>query len=255
MKIITINGTHKTGKTTTAIEIIKELTKRGFSVGSVKEIHAENFAIDTPGTNTDLHKRAGSDMVIARGLFETDILIPRALNIEQILDYFHHDWVICEGVEDANALKIVTGITKEDCLSKWDDRVIAVSGVFSNNHQGEFCERPVFHPVNDVEEFVNYLIKHVKRRLPSMKDECCRACNMTCHQMLIEQFLHPEKELDCVLKDLDVNVLIDEKPLNMVPFVKQIIKNNILAVVSELDGYYPHKSITVTIGPYEIKKK
>lgn len=255
MRIITINGTHKTGKTTTATGIIKELTKRGFSVGSIKEIHAENFAIDTPGSNTDLHRRAGSSMVIARGLSETDVMIPRALNIEQILDYFHHDWIICEGVEDANALKIVTGITEEDCLYKWDDRVIAVSGVYSNDHQKDLCNRPVFHPVNDIERLVDYLVKHVKPRLPSMDEACCRACNMSCHQMLIEQFLHPEKELECVLKDFDVNVLIDETPLTMVPFVKQIIKNNILAIVSELDGYYPHKNITVTIGPYEIKKK
>lgn len=255
MKIVTINGTHKTGKTTTATSIIHELTRRGCSVGSIKEIHVENFSIDTPGSNTYLHAKAGSSMVIARGLNETDVLIPQALHIEQILDFFYHDWVICEGVEDANALKIVTGITKDDCLFKWDERVIAVSGIYSNDHHGELCERPIFHPFHDIKALVDYLQIHVKPRLPSMDDACCQACTMTCRQMLVEQFHHPEKDLHCVLKNADIQVFVDDKPLTMVPFVQTIVRNNVLAIVSELNGFLPHKSITIKIGPHEISKK
>ena len=224
-------------------------------MGSVKEIHAENFAIDTVGSNTDLHKKAGASMVVARGLSETDILIPKALNIERILDFFHHDWIICEGVEDANALKIVTGITKEDCIIKWDDRVIAVSGVYSNESQGELFNRPIFHPINNIIEFVDYLQKHVQSRLPSMDDACCQACSMTCRQMLIEQFLHPENNYQCAVMNSDVEVYLDEKPLVMVPFVQTIVRNNIMAIVSELNGYEPYKTITIKVGSHEVKKK
>ncbi len=255
MRIITINGTHKTGKTTTVSAIIKELSKRGFTVGSIKEIHAESFTLDTPGSNTYLHRHAGATMVIARGLTETDILIPSAIDIERILDYFHHDWVICEGVEDANALKIVTGISRKDCLDKWDDRVIAVSGVYSNQHKGMLQQRPIFHPIEDIEALVDYLIKHVRKRLPSMDDACCQACNMTCRQLLVHQFLYPDQDLQCVLADSDVTVMIDQKPITMVPFVRQIVKNNMLAILSELDGYTPHKPISIHINPHEIKKK
>ena len=255
MKIITINGTHKTGKTTTATAIIKELKKRRFSVGSVKEIHAEGFMIDTIGSNTDLHKQAGASMVIARGINETDILIPQALDIEQILNYFHHDWVICEGVEDANALKIVTGISEQDCLDKWDQRVIAVSGVISNHQQPSLNQRPVFHPIHDIEAFVDYLIEHVSDRLPKMDDDCCKACGMTCSELLVAQFENPEKAFECVLSSCLVSVQIGEQQLTMVPFVQSLIRNNVLAIVSELNGYQPHQPITITINPYEIKKK
>lgn len=255
MNIITINGTHKTGKTTTVTAIIRELTKRRFSVGSVKEIHAETFAIDTEGSNTDLHRQAGAQMVIARGLMETDVLIPKALPIDRILDYFHHDWVICEGVEDANALKIVTGIHEQDCLDKWDDRVIAVSGVYSNHNHGTLCDRPIFHPIDDIEKLVDYLIKHVKPRLPSMDENCCNDCGLTCRQLLVQQFLHPEKELECTLSSSSVTVMINNQPIQMVPFVQTLIKNNVLAIVSELNGYQAHHPITIHINPNEIKKK
>jgi molybdopterin-guanine dinucleotide biosynthesis protein B len=255
MNIITINGIHQTGKTTTATAIIHELTKRGYTVGSIKEIHAESFAMDTKGTNTDLHRQAGASMVVARGMFETDILIPKALDIERILDYFHHDWVICEGVEDANALKIVTGISEQDCLDKWDERVIAISGIYSNKNKLPLQNRPVFHPVDDVEALVDYLIKHAKTRLPSVDDACCQACNLTCRALLVQQFLYPKKELECVLSTSNITVMIGQQPITMVPFVQTLVKNNVLAIISELEGYYPHKQITIEIKAHEIKKK
>ena len=74
MKVISICGISDSGKTTTAEHIIKELRRRGYSVGSVKEIHYDQFKMDTEGSNTDRHRRAGSQLVTARGKYETDIL-------------------------------------------------------------------------------------------------------------------------------------------------------------------------------------
>lgn len=71
MKVFSVYGITKSGKTTTIENIIRELKRRGYTVGSVKEIHYEKFAIDTEGTNTDRHRRAGAEPVTARGHFET----------------------------------------------------------------------------------------------------------------------------------------------------------------------------------------
>ena len=46
MKVFSVVGVTKSGKTTTIEQIIKEFIRRGYSVGSVKEIHFEQFAID-----------------------------------------------------------------------------------------------------------------------------------------------------------------------------------------------------------------
>ncbi|MEG0019166.1 MAG: molybdopterin-guanine dinucleotide biosynthesis protein MobB, partial [Oscillospiraceae bacterium] len=69
MRIFTVRGITKSGKTTTIEKVISELKKRGYSVGSVKEIHYKQFKIDPEGTNTDRHKKAGSELVTARGDF------------------------------------------------------------------------------------------------------------------------------------------------------------------------------------------
>lgn len=58
------------------------------------------------GSNTWRHKQAGSEMIVARGFKETDILIPRHLGIDKILCYFDHDYVVIEGVADTILPKI-----------------------------------------------------------------------------------------------------------------------------------------------------
>lgn len=52
-------------------------------MGSVKDIHFEGFSIDSAGTNTDRHKKADSQLVTARGLYETDILFQGRLPVEE----------------------------------------------------------------------------------------------------------------------------------------------------------------------------
>ncbi len=76
MKAFSVIGISKTGKTTSIEKIIKGLKKRNYSVASIKEIHFDSFAMDAPGTNTDRHRKAGSEIVTARGLNETDIMFP-----------------------------------------------------------------------------------------------------------------------------------------------------------------------------------
>ena len=97
MKAIAVNGITKSGKTTVCETIIKGLRQRGYAVGSVKEIHFESFAIDPdPNTNTNRHRAAGSQLVTARGMYETDILYQSMLSMEEILRHYNHDYVILE---------------------------------------------------------------------------------------------------------------------------------------------------------------
>ena len=42
MKVFSIAGFHRTGKTTVVVELIKELKRRRFKVVSIKDIHAED---------------------------------------------------------------------------------------------------------------------------------------------------------------------------------------------------------------------
>lgn len=61
--IIAFVGRPDGGKTTLLEELIPELTRRGYRVGTIKH-HVHEFAFDTPGKDTWRHKQAGAAAVL-----------------------------------------------------------------------------------------------------------------------------------------------------------------------------------------------
>jgi molybdopterin-guanine dinucleotide biosynthesis protein B len=62
--IITIIGKSGSGKTTLMEKLIRELTHRGYRVGSIKHHSHTGFEIDQPGKDSWRHAKAGSLHVI-----------------------------------------------------------------------------------------------------------------------------------------------------------------------------------------------
>lgn len=155
MKVISIIGTSKTGKTTTACKVISELINRGYSVGSVKSIHFEQFCIDTEGTNTDKHKKAGAMPVTAWGLKETDIMFNYKMDIDKLLAFYDNDFVVIEGQRKINTAKIVTAQTQDD-LNIIDENTIAICGVISNTTYTH-PYLPVINAINEVSRLVDLI--------------------------------------------------------------------------------------------------
>jgi molybdopterin-guanine dinucleotide biosynthesis protein B len=53
---------------------------------------------------------------------------------------------------------------------------------------------------------------------------------------------------DCAQYQQPVSITVGGRELHLVPFVERIVKNAVLGLVKELDGYREHAEITVTIG-------
>ena len=60
--VIGIAGWKNSGKTTLAVRLIEELTRRGYRVSSLKHAH-HDFQIDTGDTDSARHRRAGVSQV------------------------------------------------------------------------------------------------------------------------------------------------------------------------------------------------
>lgn len=149
MKVFSVYGYSKSGKTTTIENLIKELIKRGYTLGSVKDIHFEQFAIDTEGSNTDRHRKAGAELVCARGLYETDILYQRRLSIPEILKFYTQDFVIFEGATDFDMPKILCATSIADIEKRINEDVFAISGVISNEISS-YKELPAINSMKEI---------------------------------------------------------------------------------------------------------
>jgi len=156
MKVFSVYGYSRSGKTTTIEALIRELKRRNYTVGTVKDIHFEKFYMDTKGSNTDRHYRAGAELVTARGLYETDVLFKRRLSIPEILKFYNQDFVILEGVTDFDLPRILCASNIEDVKVRMTPGVFAISGVISNG-MTSYEGIPVINALTDVERLTDLL--------------------------------------------------------------------------------------------------
>jgi molybdopterin-guanine dinucleotide biosynthesis protein B len=246
MKAIAVNGITLSGKTTVCETIIRELRKRGYSVGSVKEIHYEAFKIDPdPGSNTNRHRKAGAQLVTARGMTETDILYPSMLPIDEILKHYDDDYVILEGVTDCNVPRIITAHKESEVEERMDGRAVLVSGVIANSGIQEVYGLPVINALEDPNALVDFVIEHAFEPLPSFDPKCCTACGYNCRELAGLISHKQAKREDCVLISQEIELKINGQSVDMVPFVQKLLRNAVMGVITELSGFHNNTEIEV----------
>ncbi len=246
MKVFTVSGLTKSGKTTTIEYIIKELIKRGYSVGSVKHIHNENFTIDTEGKNTYRHKMAGSELVTALSHNETDIMYPNQMDIYELLDHYTQDFVILEGVNEANVPRIATAKNIDELTL--DDHTFAISGVVANDLDIEYKGIQVISAITATTELVNRIIDIVPNLMPNFPSNCCCKCGYSCKELMTQIVRGEASEKDCTLMNgKKVELLINDKVIKNVDFVDKILYNSIIGIVKELKGYKTDAKISIKI--------
>lgn len=247
MRVFSVFGITKSGKTTTMENLIRGLKKRRYSVGAVKEIHFEGFAIDKEGTNTHRHRMAGSELVTARGCKETDILFQSKLSMDGILKFYDHDFVLLEGVTDYNVPKIITAHNTAEIDERLDGSIFAISGRIANNLT-EYKGIPVVNAIDNTETLLDLVEEKVYEKLPDFPPECCSACGYSCRELGNRILKGKAKREDCVLADAVIKLIIDDKEVDMVPFVQNILYNSVEGVIKELEGYRKGAKVEIRIG-------
>jgi len=149
MKIVSVVGLHRSGKTTAVEQIIKYLRGQGYSVSSIKDIHQEGFTMEKPGSNSQRHLQASETYVFARGRQETYLVWNRQLTLREMLAHMDTDWVIIEGMHEEPLPKILVARNEEDIEQLLTPDVIAISGVYSETHS-EYKGIPCINAVTDM---------------------------------------------------------------------------------------------------------
>lgn len=160
MKVFSVVGTTKSGKTSTIEAVIPELRHRGYTVGSVKDIHFQGFAIDQQGSNTHRHSVAGSQLVTAWGMHETDMMFPERLPLERVLSYYDHDFVVLEGVYDFAGAGIITAHDEAEIDERMRPGIFAVCGQISNRLK-EYRGLPVVNALQEASRLADLIERSV----------------------------------------------------------------------------------------------
>jgi molybdopterin-guanine dinucleotide biosynthesis protein B len=222
MKVFSVTGLSGSGKTTTIEQIIKQLNLLGFSVGTVKDIHREGFSIDTEGKNTWRHREAGAQTVAAHSANETAVIYPNRLPLNDLLKHYTQDYVILEGVRDANVPNIA--VCHEDAKPNITPQTFAISGRFANRLSPITYHLPVINALTNIKDLVDLIVKKTPPYTAGIAPECGAPTN-----------------------ELGVSLKINGNEIGMVPFVQNVIKNTVLGIVKELNGYANGAEIEIKI--------
>ena len=146
MKIISVVGYKKTGKTTLVENLICALRNHG-SVGTIKHLHGHN--INNPGTDTWRHANAGADVVI--GVTQSELVkFSRENNLTKALDELADtgvDFGVIEGFKESKLPKIVLGDVEATNILK---RLNEPDSADIEDIINIILEQPEYHTLNSL---------------------------------------------------------------------------------------------------------
>jgi molybdopterin-guanine dinucleotide biosynthesis protein B len=213
MKIVSVAGTKKTGKTTLVTRLIRELVKRGFRVGTIKNTHSK---LDIEGKDTWKHREAGAQMVVGVGE-ETVFIIDETLELDDIIRKMEClrelDFLVIEGFKTSPYAKIAT-----------------------SDLPGPLVLARVEVEKVDEEELKALTDLVETRTFGLLANMDCQECGYISCQKMSEAVVQGETGEDvCVMKKLEnVMLTIDGNKVALNPFVQKFVKNTFLGMISSM---------------------
>ncbi len=166
MKVLTVVGIRKSGKTSTVTSLVEAIRRHGKRVGTCKTVFCPTFTIDQAGTNTARHRAAGAEIVCARAKNETSLIFPSQLPLSDILRmYAGMDYVILEGDYLAPVPRLVAAHGEKDALERTNPLTIAYVGRVSA--KAVALPHPCYNALENVEALLDYIDGHVADIEPS----------------------------------------------------------------------------------------
>jgi len=109
MRRVHVVGCKNSGKTTLIVDLVRELTKRGYRVGTIKH-SSHRHELDVPGKDSHRHRTAGGSpaAAITETMVAVHFPVQEGATVYEQLESFYDgcDLVIVEGGLDSRAPKV-----------------------------------------------------------------------------------------------------------------------------------------------------
>ena len=158
MKVLGIIGWKNSGKTFFAQQIIKKLNHMGLKVSSIKRAHHE-FEIDTPNTDSYLHRKSGAEQVIVssskRWAKITELNNKNEKNLDELFKELDNpDIVIVEGFkkEKHPKIEVIHSSNNEYLFKKIQNIIALVSNDLIDTDIPQFKK-------NEIDLIVKFILK------------------------------------------------------------------------------------------------
>lgn len=215
MKVFAVSGVSTSGKTPLVEEIVKELVKRGYGVGTIKSIgggrgselrhdgsyenHGEmgfDFTIDTAGKDSFRHRRAGAEKTGTWAIAETALIYHYRFGVDKLIENYNCDYLVIEGGKDYPLPKINTGYDLEDIRKVLGKTTFAISGKVADKFDQVDGIR-TFRTFDDIEALVDLIEEKVQPAIGYKDYKGCKMCGFSCEEMNAKILAGEKSYLDC----------------------------------------------------------
>ena len=156
MKIISICGTKKSGKTTTAVKLIKFLKAQNYTVAYLKL--SPSITLDRKNSDTGRAKQAGADSIIAQDSENTFFSLNKKSDFDEILAKIDADFLIGENLTENFDYKIFCANNEKELDEADLQDIDSVSGVYANCFL-KYKSIPVYNANTEIEKIANFINK------------------------------------------------------------------------------------------------
>ncbi len=234
MKVFSVIGFSKSGKTTVVKNLITALKQKGYKVAAVKNIHSQKFNLQDSG-DTKLFYESGADSVMGISDEKTFRIWNRKLFLSEIIRKFDVDYLIIEGMKEEPLPQIVCAKTEDELNTLVKDTAFAISGVIANT-ANTYKNYQVINAKNDINKLVELIEDKVFDVLPLQRK--CHSCGLNCEKMTAAILAGKRKRSDCVVDaKKDLILTVNGKQIAMVPFLQDIFSDTVKAFLKNLKGY------------------
>ncbi len=157
MKVVAIQGAKGSGKTTTAVKIIKSLKALGYTVAYLKLSPA--ISIDKKNSDTGRAKQAGADSIIARDNQQTFVCQSNQTDLQEILTKIHADFLIGENLTTKFDYRIFCAKQESELDAADLQLTDCICGIYANCYL-KYKNLPVYNANTEIEKIANLLTNH-----------------------------------------------------------------------------------------------
>lgn len=232
-RAVAVVGYKGSGKTRVVEALVRELTGRGYRVGTLKHT-AEEVHLDTPGKDTWRHREAGSRASAILHEKSAAVFIDRYLSVNEATDLLGNvDFIVIEGFKSLDIMaRIVVPKDSGEIEGLSNGLEIAVVDLIDGGIKSG-SGVPVI-PIDRPKE-LGVLVEG--RAFPILAGLDCGGCGYEDCRGLAEAVLDGEAEAErCVLFAQGFSLRVDGRIIPLGPFARDVTVNTVLGLVGSFKG-------------------
>jgi molybdopterin-guanine dinucleotide biosynthesis protein B len=241
-RIVSIVGFKDSGKTQLVESLVKEFHKRGYASGTLKHT-AEDEPFDTPGKDTWRHRKAGAEATAILHSKSAAFFIDRYIPLYDAIERLGKvDYVILEGFKSIEASARIALIREEIEVDKLLNG-LEIAIINNTRKKLPIPEKIPVYSSKETQKLVDIIEKKAFPMLPLLN---CGGCGYRNCKAFAKALLNNETKIEkCVGYSPSFNLKVNDKPVNLGPFVQNVFRNTIIGFVKSLKGVEPPSRVEI----------